>query len=194
MNTTFKGDTFEKQVHELFEKQIQSGQFILIADRLELFWKKKYFSRDRGRDIVVDIAVECYRKGAAKPYLFVLVECKDYGKAVPVDDIEEFYGKIAQITGANVKGLLFITSGLQEAAFNYAFSKGIGVVRLKNGEQEWLLERLSADPPAHIPSANQVNVFNALLQEHFVSPMPLAAMYGSKTFSDFAPLFREIIS
>ncbi len=67
--------------------------------------------------------------GATRYSLIYIIECKSYNKRVPVDDIEEFYGKIQQVGGVNVKGIFISNSPLQEGAFNIAESVGMMVIQ-----------------------------------------------------------------
>ena len=60
----------------------------------------------------------------------MVFECKDYAGSIPVDDVEEFWAKLTQIAGANVKGCMVITGGIQESALTFARAKGIAVIRL----------------------------------------------------------------
>lgn len=59
-----------------------------------------------------------------------MIECKDYSKPVPVDDVEEFSAKLSQCFGKNVKGLIISSNTLQKGALKLALSHGIGVGRI----------------------------------------------------------------
>lgn len=72
----------------------------------------------------------------------MLIECKNYNHPVPVDDVEEFYSKIQQVSGANVKGIIASTNSFQEGAVAFSKSKGIGLLRYYDKSQiKWELTR-----------------------------------------------------
>ncbi|MCI5196603.1 MAG: restriction endonuclease [Candidatus Electrothrix sp. AW5] len=129
MNTTKKGDKLEDQAFVVFDKQIAEGYFFTRREYSKIFQKKGYYSRDREKDIIFDISVEVTLPGQERYSLLFLIECKNYNHRVPVDDIEEFFAKIQQVSGANVKGIVMSTNSFQQGAFNFAKSKGIGLLR-----------------------------------------------------------------
>ncbi len=96
----------------------------------EVFLHKGYYSRDRKSDIVVDLAIEVMLPGASSWSILWIWECKDHEHPVPVGDVEEFWAKLQQIGGVNVKGGIATTSALQPEALAYARAKGIAVVRI----------------------------------------------------------------
>jgi hypothetical protein len=56
-----------------------------------------------------------------------------------VGEVEEFYSKLSQIGGANVKGGFASAGPLQRGALQYAKSKGIAVLRIRpRKEIEWV--------------------------------------------------------
>lgn len=61
--------------------------------------------------------------------MLILVECKDYSSPVPVNEVEEFWAKIQQVTGANVKGVLASTNAFQAGTLAFAKSKGFALLR-----------------------------------------------------------------
>lgn len=192
MSSIGKGTKFEKKVFQLIRQQIDQKSFFVQSARMELFYHKKYFSRDRNSNIVVDISLECGRKDAATPNLYVFIECKDYAGPVPVNDLEELYGKILQISGINVKAILYITSVLQEGALNYAISKGIGVVRiLSQNKQEWMAERTMPFFSLSQPNTRSNNVINALLNpKYYATSGELVGIFDGKSFTDQVSLLH----
>jgi len=145
MNTTKKGDLFENRVFDYLKQYVSNGQSFLNPNWCQFFNKKGYYSEDRKSDIKVDISVESYSENADEWSLLLIVECKDLSDPVPVDDVEEFVAKVDQISGKNVKGLFFSTSGYQRSALTYAKSKGIGLIRMLPDDQvEWILRRTPA--------------------------------------------------
>ncbi|HUI06137.1 MAG TPA: restriction endonuclease [Verrucomicrobiae bacterium] len=145
MNTVEKGDSFEERVYNAIADLLQNDGLGLSPKKCRLYRKRAYHSRDRGADIVVDISVEVWLPNSKQYSLLWVWECKDYSGSVPVNDVEEFYAKLQQIAGANVKGAMAISGAMQQSAFNFARSKGIAVVRLLPSDQvEWLIHLLTA--------------------------------------------------
>jgi hypothetical protein len=140
VNTTKKGDAFENKAYEAIKLELSEKRLGIMPECAKLFTKKAYYSRDRDANIIVDLSIEVTLPGADTYSFLWLWECKDYGKSVPVDDLEEFYAKIQQIAGVNVKGTLITNGTLQKSALNYAKAKGIGVARLLPHNQiTWLI-------------------------------------------------------
>ena len=129
LSTTAKGDRLEDQVFTMFEKQISEGNFISNQDCCKIYKQKGYYSKDREKDIFFDVAIEIAFPGQKNFSILMLIECKNYNHKVPVDDAEEFFAKIQQISGANVKGIIASTNSFQEGTFKYSKSKGIGLAR-----------------------------------------------------------------
>jgi hypothetical protein len=195
MNTTEKGESFEKKVYDIIENLLKSGGFPVQGNFYQLFHKREYFSNERKSNICVDISVEFSREKELPPSFYVITECKDCSRPVPVDDVEEFYAKMQQITGANVKGMLFTRSSLQQAAFNYAQSKGIAVVRILDDDSlAWLIERTSNQLVTGVENSIGINVLNALTNEYFISTRQSTFGYvNGKAFSDVAGVMLELL-
>lgn len=139
MNTVAKGDALEKLIHSYFAREIARGEFG-GPRACELFHKKGYFSRDRNTDIIFDVALEIRMQGAEAPTFVSLIECKNYKKPVPVDDAEEFYAKLQQVSAS--KGILASSSGFQRGTIDYCKSKKIGLLRyFEKSEPQWVLRR-----------------------------------------------------
>lgn len=142
MNTTDKGDTLESRVYDLFSEAIGNGNFLAAKDNCEIFRQKGYYSRDRKKDIIFDISIEISMPGAESPAIIYIIECKNYNHSVPVDDVEEFFSKIQQISGANVKAVVVARNSYQSGAFEFSKSKGIGLARYyERSTLEWVLNR-----------------------------------------------------
>jgi len=140
MNTTKKGDKLESKIFRLIKREI--GQVFADPSCCKFFAKKGYYSRDRGKDIVFDISVEIYLLGQSAYSFLVLIECKNYNHPVPVDDAEEFFQKIQQVSGGNVKGIIAAANSFQEGAINFSKSKGLGLLRYYDKNKiKWELNR-----------------------------------------------------
>lgn len=122
---------FESKSLEIIKKVIQEEQLGHLSKHLKIFTKKdkSYYSSLRKKDIFFDITIEVWPPGATRYSLIYIIECKSYSKRVPVDDIEEFYSKIQQVSGVNVKAIFISNAPLQEGGFNVAESIGMMVIQ-----------------------------------------------------------------
>lgn len=129
MSSTAMGDKLESQVYHLISDEIAHDRFFLKKEHCKVFKKKGYYSKDRKKDIVFDVSIEASLPGQEIYSVLVLIECKNYRHPVPVDDVEEFFAKIQQISGANIKGIIAATSSFQKGTVDFSRSKGIGLLR-----------------------------------------------------------------
>ena len=165
--TTQKGDFLEDRIFALFANEIENDRFWAKRDCCKVFRKKGYFSKDRQANIVFDISIEIYLPGAVEYSVLVVIECKNYEASVPVDDIEEFFAKLQQISGANAKGIVAAASAIQRGAREYAKSKGIGIIRyLDRTNYKWELNR-SASAAALTARAEDLHVIDCALTDQF---------------------------
>nr|VFJ64957.1 MAG: Restriction endonuclease [Candidatus Kentron sp. FW] len=147
------------------------GHHVLKREYCKIFPKKGYYSKDREKDIIFDISIEATLPGQDRYSFVFLIECKNYSHRVPVDDVEEFFAKIQQVSGANAKGIVVSTNSFQEGAFNFARSKGIGLLRYFSKEKvEWVLTRSPSgmSSTAHADS-KWLNTYRALRDEDYKS-------------------------
>jgi hypothetical protein len=142
---TRTGKEFEREVFEAIQRVLASGELLLNPNTAKVYHQKAYYSRDRGKDIVVDVSIEATLLGASTSSIIWVWECKDYNSPIPVDDVEEFHAKLQQIGADRTKGTLIARGGYQESALNYAQAKGIGLARLMPESQvEWVIYRSKA--------------------------------------------------
>ncbi|WP_156001227.1 restriction endonuclease [Thioalkalivibrio sp. ALgr3] len=141
MNTVAKGDAFEDEVFQALKRELEEGRLGLAPASARMFQKKGYYSKDREKEIVVDISIEVWRPGAENFSLLWVCECKDYESPIPVDDIEEFKAKLDQIAGKNVKGVVVTKRAFQSGALTFARNQGIGLVRIMPSDQvSWFMD------------------------------------------------------
>jgi Zn-dependent peptidase ImmA (M78 family) len=137
-----KGNEFETRVFLIFSKLLSDGELFMRSEGSAIYQKKGYYSKDRQNDIIVDISIETFLKDASNYSILTVIECKDYNKLIPVDDIEEFKSKLDQITGKNVKGIMVSRYGFAEGTLKYAKSQGIALVRLLDSNKvNWDINR-----------------------------------------------------
>src|SRR6266545_920965 len=127
------GASLERIVERAVRGLLRSGRLGLRSRCCKVFLNKGYFSKDRQKNIVVDVSIELTPPGTSKPALVWVWECKDYTGAVPVSDLEEFHAKLEQIGADRTKGTVITTGRYQHSAIHYAMFKGIGLTRLMSG-------------------------------------------------------------
>lgn len=153
-----RGEAFEREIMLRVECELQGGHLGIHPSSACVYHRRRYHSPARNSDIVVDVSIELFRPGADQPYLVWIWECKDYGHAVPVDDVEEFHSKLTQIGSSRTKGTIASRNGFQESAIEVARTWGIGLVRMQpDGSLFRLLESADQEDTAAL-------VFSGLLQ------------------------------
>lgn len=184
MDTTAKGNAFELKVKGIVERLLVEGAFSIAGNFYQIFHKKGYYSDKRKDEIIVDLSIEFRRTDSVAPSVYVFIECKDYKSPVPVSDIEEFYAKISQISGVNVKSMLFTTSSIQEGGFTFASSVGMAVIRVLDDDSlAWLIERTNKNLVTSQLNSVHTNVINAIVNEYFVSTKRDTFAYANGTAS-----------
>lgn len=184
MNTVLKGNSFEDKVFDIFETQLRDGSFYLKKEFCKVFKKKGYFSKDREKDIIFDVSIEVTIPGQSRYSLLFLIECKNYNHSVPVDDLEEFFSKIQQVSGANIKGILVSTNAFQSGAFKYATSKGIGLLRYFDKDKiEWTLPRSPFSMAQSNWDAEEFDTRQALSDEDYQSRVFDLYGYVNETYT-----------
>jgi Zn-dependent peptidase ImmA (M78 family) len=185
MSTTLRGDQFESDVFALLSRDISEGRFIAPSDRCRIFRKKAYYSKDREKDIVFDIAIEISLPGQATYSSLWLIECKNYGHRVPVDDVEEFFAKTEQIKPGKTYAVVISTNSFQEGAFNFARSKGIGLARYFIAESlHWILTRSPSSLAVRSDaSLDSKMAYDGLRQEDYLSRYYDLCCYSGDIYS-----------
>ncbi len=148
MNTTEKGNKFEDQVLSLLMKDIKSFSLSMGHEsHVKVFKKKKYYSRFRKGYIEFDIAIEVYRDKNIPNYSsLILVECKDYKKAVGVDQINKFLQDVRDLSEGSfthgLKPIMAISSRLAKSAYNIALERNVGLIKISDTDGlKWVLNR-----------------------------------------------------
>jgi len=200
MNSIEKGNVFENEVYQYIEKELNNDRLLVSGQMSKLFSKKGYFSKDRDKNIITDISIETYLPNSTNYSLLIVIECKDYNGKIPVDEIEEFYSKVQQIAGANVKAIFCTKSALQASALNYAKSKKIGVIRFLPHNQidykfEIVLSYLTTEMIAKRNELNW-NEFNSafLNQEHISKERSFYACDGEYIYGNLFSILKEYLN
>jgi len=190
-----KGDIFEDEVYEFFKGHILSGDYFLNPDKCKFYKQKGYYSHSRQKDIKFDITIEVHAKNEKNLALLLVIECKNLSHPVDVDDVEEFNSKLAQISGHNVKGIMFTKIGYRSGAFTYAASSLISIALarlLPENQIDWVLERTpKAVSPKERSIAAKNEVLNALTVKDYRGQSE--AIFGA--YKDiYTSLFSEILN
>jgi len=135
MNTVKIGDKFEDLCFKLIKTAVNRKEFGVDIDSVRFFQKKGYYSKDREKEIIFDLSLEIWSPNAKKYTLLFLIECKSSNsKKVPVDDVEEFYSKIVQVAGVNVKGVMISDNSFQKGGITFATNKGIMLINANQSD------------------------------------------------------------
>lgn len=178
MNTTLKGDIFEKRVFDLINDLLKNEEYFLSGKNSKIFKKQKYFSEQRKDYIICDISIESYMPNSEN-YSFVnIIECKHLNKNVGVEDIEEFDSKLTQIGKHNSKGIIVTNKGFAKNTINIAKSLKIGLLKIKSDNQlDWINYRKE--------NTNSIDFENDETE-------PFLALIGNKTYNNIADLILNI--
>lgn len=147
MNTVEIGDKFERESHDLIYKMLENGDLGIDSHYAKVFQKKKYYSVEREKDIIFDLAIEVWPKNATNFSLLYLIECKSSKNSnkVPVDDVEEFSSKMKQIRRSGIKGIIISNVGFQSGGLNYAKNNNIMLIKTDIDDYNIILYKTSRD-------------------------------------------------
>lgn len=190
-NSNTKGNDLETRILRLFQQEVSQGRFFIKRECCRIFHKKGYYSRDRKGEIVFDVSIEAFLPGQDSYSVLVLVECKNYGHPVPVDDAEEFYQKIQQVSGANVKGIIAATNSFQKGTREFAKSKGIGLLRYYHDlDFKWVLTRSPSSLVTNSYALNEwMNAFRGIDEESHRSKYFDFYCYANDSYTNSLKLF-----
>lgn len=62
MSTVAKGDAFEDRVFQAIKKEVELGKLGLLPASCSVYRKKGYYSRDRDKEIVLDVSIERFQE------------------------------------------------------------------------------------------------------------------------------------
>ena len=188
LNTVAKGDAFEEKAIKIINKLIDDNILYLPKDNIRITPKSKLFSQARKKDIVFDLTIEVWAPGADRYSMIYIIECKDYKQRVPISKIEDFHSKIQQVTGVNVKGIFITNSPLQEAAYNFAESKGMMLIQADaENFQITLYKKSRTEELFKIPLLND-SINSNTLDEGTIAISKIIDQAILKSFSDERPI------
>jgi hypothetical protein len=176
---------FEQRAFDWLSHELAAGNLGLDPSCVSIKLHPKYFSRDRNRNIIFDIGLELRLPQHDQYSLLWLWECKDYSNSVPIDDLEEFYAKLQQVGGVNIKGGLITPSALQAGALQYAGSRGIAVVRLLPRNQvTWR----KCSPGGMVESPEMDDRLALIDQDFHAINRNVFAFYGGQVYPDLSQI------
>lgn len=188
LNTTKKGDTFEKQVYDLLNELLLNDELFVNGKNSKIFWKKSYFSNKTKSNVEVDISIETYLKDANEYSLLTIIECKNYSSSVVLNDIREFGSILNELGEHNTKGILITTSSFQKGAYEYAISSKVCLARVDiNNEIDWISYR--KDYKSNVITDETIKQYlysDSLEERNFFS------FYNKKCFEKLPELLEEL--
>jgi Zn-dependent peptidase ImmA (M78 family) len=196
MEKNSKGIQFEKRVFNLFKEELEKDRLFFKSESCKIHFKKGYFSKDRDKNITFDISIEVFLPGESDYSILIVLECKDYNHPVPVDDVEEFFSKLQQISGANIKGIVVSSNSFQEGSLNFSRSKGIALIRLfDNSNFKWILKRATTGVVTYKEHENaEYNIQQGLTEENFVNnQVDFYSFYNNKFTYSARFLFEYLL-
>lgn len=173
MNTTAVGTEFENVIFDYFSSLLEKDEVASAPKKHSKIYKHKKYPTFYGRDIDFDITIETYNplsKGDEWSSL-VIIECKHYSHTVDIADIDEFIGKMKDISQTGVKGIMVTTKGFSQNGINKAKAFHLGLVVFSTENVEWLVSRDQNYNPE-----NQMSILNGYSK---VGMIPLCYLDGS---------------
>ncbi|MBW2331963.1 MAG: restriction endonuclease [Deltaproteobacteria bacterium] len=194
MNTVAKGDELENQTFDLLRGEFERGRLGIDSSSGRIFKKKGYYSKEREKEIIVDISIEVWPPQAENYSLLWVCECKNYGHSVPVDDVEEFKAKLDQIAGKNIKGVIATKNSFQSGALKYAQNQGIGLVRIMPDDQvQWLMHLMTSASFDNKLNPREFNI--ALTKEDYQAQERIFySVFDGYFFGNWQSLLRHTLS
>ncbi len=187
LSTVAKGDAFEEKALGIITKLIENDVLYLPPNSIRIIPKAKLFSRDRQKNIVFDLTIEIWPPGADRYSMIYIIECKDYKHRVPISKVEDFHSKIQQVAGVNVKAIFISNSPLQEAAYNFASSKGMMVIEADVDNTRIVLYRKSRTEDMFKIPIKRESINAVFLDEGIIGMSKIIDHAILKSFSDDVP-------
>lgn len=177
MNTTEKGDILENKLFTILQDLLKNDKLYIHKKFSRIYQKKGYFSQKRNKNIVFDVSIESFLPDADEYSLLTIFECKNLGKNVSIDDIEEFSKKLSQVGEHNTKGIMVTRKGFSSTVINFAKAEKIGLLIIKSNEElSWVNFRKDKSKNIKFPDEN----------------MPFLASYNNQVFTNLADLLLKL--
>lgn len=163
MNTNEKGKAFEDNVYNYFKQLINKRYFGFDSTRTKIHKQYSAYSKDRENYIIFDIAIECFTPDQPAPFITIFIECKNYEKTVPVDDIEEFSNKLQQVNQHSVKGIVVTKKGFQKSALTISKNRKIALWRIVENQEHDIIFNRTRNRNIN----NESDLYDALTLENY---------------------------
>lgn len=187
LNTTAKGDVFEKRVYDIISNLLSQNEFPANCRYSSVYHKYKLYSKKEGKDVIFDIVVETTMPNSDTPSMIYIIECKDYKRFVPVDKVRNFAYQLNEV-GAH-KGFIFTTSGFQSGAYKIAKENHIGLVKVsENNALDWILHKSVFNKRHNVISDIRDYV---LSEESQAAKYSFAAISGNRTYGDIVSFLES---
>ncbi|MEM9831774.1 MAG: ImmA/IrrE family metallo-endopeptidase [Bacteroidota bacterium] len=189
--TLEKGDDFENRSRQIIERMIDESQIPHLREYIKVYGRKEkgYYSKSREKNIYFDLSIEVWPPNAQRASFTYFIECKNYGKSIPVDDVEEFHAKVRQVSGLNVKAIFIANAPLQEGGYNFAKNEGIMFVQGESSENYQIILHKSSisDKETKIPTVKSSANENIVNEES----IPLVKLVDSVILSAFEKIEKN---
>lgn len=141
MNTKKIGDEFEDESYYLIQNAIENDELGISKSSAIVHRQKGYYSKDREKDIIFDLAIEIWPNNAERYTLLYLIECKSSpsGHNVPVDDVEEFHTKFNQVSEGAVKGVMITDNKFQSGGLTFAKNKRMMLIEVDKDDNHSII-------------------------------------------------------
>lgn len=143
MSTVEEGAKFERRVFEYFSMLLEKDDVPSASGKHSRIFLHRSYATSVGRKIDFDIAIENYNPNMPDGdwSSLVLIECKCYKSRVNIADIDEFSGKINQISRSGIKGIMVTTNGFSSNGIAQAKNDHIALVVMSGRQPEWIVSR-----------------------------------------------------
>lgn len=187
LNTTAKGDAFEKRVYDIVSNLLSQNNFPANCRYSCVYHKHKLRSKETNRDIIFDIVVETTMPNSTSPSVIYIIECKDYQRTVSVERVRNLVCQMEEV-GAH-KGFIFSTSGFQSGVYDIARNRHVGLARVsENNTLNWILYKSEFNKRHDVLS----NIRNYVLSvEHQNDRYNFAAISGSRAYDDIVSFLES---
>lgn len=187
LNTTAKGDAFEKKVYDIISNLLSKNEFPANCRYSSVYHKHKLYSKEEGKDVIFDIVVETTMPNSDAPSMIYIIECKDYQRAVSVDRVRNLAYQMNEV-GAN-KGFIFTTSNFQSGVYEIAKTRHIGLVKVsENNALDWILHKSVFNKRHNILT----DIRNYVLSEEpQANKYSFAAISGNRTYGDIVSFLES---
>ena len=183
MNTTAKGTEFENKVYNYLNSLLEKDILPNSNKKYSQIFKHKEYNTDTSRKIDCDITIENYNPLSEEETWssLVVVECKNYRRKVDIGEVDEFLGKLRNISGFSIKGIMVTTVGFSKTSIEKAIKEHIALIVVSNEKFNWIVNRdIYSEPEYLMPR---------LIGEEKISNQPI--VYYNNKFYNIINLLEE---